>query len=291
MRVGRAPNCHVVLTEAHVSNEHATLKYVGDGAWVIRDLGSKNGTFVNGRRIVQGDVKLAEDDVVSFGADASAWRFAAGDPCEMIAVNLADGLWTGAAAGELLLAIPSPEVATATLLRRGTEWLLEAPGADSFPLADGHLFAVLDSRYRVWFSISAEPTQDAVLHRHRLFEAALHLAVSRDEEHVEAEFDLGEVHLPLPARVYLYLLVILGRYRREDAAAGMAVTESGWRYADDVAHSLGFDQQTLNVYIHRTRQDIAKLGFTDPAAIIERRTLTKQLRLGIPPTRVVLSTL
>ena len=45
--IGRNPTCDVVLSGAAVSRHHARLKF-RDGAWVIQDLGSTNGTIVNG---------------------------------------------------------------------------------------------------------------------------------------------------------------------------------------------------------------------------------------------------
>ncbi len=42
--LGRDPKCNVVLPSAAVSREHARLWMRADGVWVIRDLGSRNGT-------------------------------------------------------------------------------------------------------------------------------------------------------------------------------------------------------------------------------------------------------
>lgn len=48
--VGRAADAHVVLTHSTVSRYHARLSIRGCGI-AIEDLGSKNGTFVDGRRV------------------------------------------------------------------------------------------------------------------------------------------------------------------------------------------------------------------------------------------------
>ncbi len=48
--VGRDPSCHVVVDDMEVSSIHCDLRADGQGV-LIRDLGSKNGTFVSGIRI------------------------------------------------------------------------------------------------------------------------------------------------------------------------------------------------------------------------------------------------
>jgi hypothetical protein len=47
LRVGRDPDCDLVIDHASVSRQHAELYRVGD-RWHLRDLGSKNGSFVDG---------------------------------------------------------------------------------------------------------------------------------------------------------------------------------------------------------------------------------------------------
>ncbi|MBN1606894.1 MAG: FHA domain-containing protein [Polyangiaceae bacterium] len=62
--IGRGPECTVVLDGAEVSRRHAELVRVGPVCG-IRDLGSSNGTYVNGNRITER--ALAERDVVRCG--------------------------------------------------------------------------------------------------------------------------------------------------------------------------------------------------------------------------------
>jgi hypothetical protein len=63
--IGRAPGCDLQLSEPTVSRRHAELRRVA-GGWELRDLGSTNGTRVNGRR-VRGREPLRAGDVVSLG--------------------------------------------------------------------------------------------------------------------------------------------------------------------------------------------------------------------------------
>src|SRR5689334_9733427 len=62
--IGRDPRCDVVYDEPTVSRFHASLRRAGDH-WVIHDLGSLNGTWVNGRRAERVEVRVA--DLLQFG--------------------------------------------------------------------------------------------------------------------------------------------------------------------------------------------------------------------------------
>lgn len=56
-----------------VSSRHAAIVRKTEG-FVLQDLGSRNGTFVNGKRIT-GDTLLADGDVIGFGANGPALEF------------------------------------------------------------------------------------------------------------------------------------------------------------------------------------------------------------------------
>jgi FHA domain/Domain of unknown function (DUF1707) len=58
--LGRSRLCHLVLVDDTVSRRHAELVLV-DGRWHVRDLGSTNGTWVNGRRVVEAEVGPGDD--------------------------------------------------------------------------------------------------------------------------------------------------------------------------------------------------------------------------------------
>jgi hypothetical protein len=63
--IGRSPECTVKLSDSTVSRRHAEIVRDGD-AWVLRDVGSSNGTNVNGAAI--GEHVLADGDEVKVGA-------------------------------------------------------------------------------------------------------------------------------------------------------------------------------------------------------------------------------
>jgi ABC-type multidrug transport system ATPase subunit len=63
--IGRRPDNDVVVTDLGVSKQHAELRMSQTGRYQIIDLGSHNGTYVNGARVNQAE--LTEDDIVSIG--------------------------------------------------------------------------------------------------------------------------------------------------------------------------------------------------------------------------------
>jgi hypothetical protein len=64
--VGRQSTCSIVIKDTNVSREHAQFRRGRDG-WTVRDLGSTNGTKINGVR-VEGEQLLANGDVVLVGS-------------------------------------------------------------------------------------------------------------------------------------------------------------------------------------------------------------------------------
>jgi sigma-B regulation protein RsbU (phosphoserine phosphatase) len=64
--LGRRLDCHIHINDQRVSRRHARVRREGD-AWQLEDLGSCNGTFINGRRI-QGAARLRHGDEVEIGA-------------------------------------------------------------------------------------------------------------------------------------------------------------------------------------------------------------------------------
>ncbi|WP_329010074.1 MULTISPECIES: ABC transporter ATP-binding protein/permease [unclassified Streptomyces] len=71
MRIGRSLDNDLVVSDLQVSRHHAEFQTTPEGRFEIRDLGSHNGTYVNGQPIAKGGTAvLGPDDIVGVGHSA-----------------------------------------------------------------------------------------------------------------------------------------------------------------------------------------------------------------------------
>jgi signal transduction histidine kinase/pSer/pThr/pTyr-binding forkhead associated (FHA) protein len=83
--IGRDPDTDIALNDMKISRQHALLEQIR-GIWAIRDMGSANGTYVNGRKISKpmalklGDQIRVGRSLLLFGGAQAASRLAALDP-------------------------------------------------------------------------------------------------------------------------------------------------------------------------------------------------------------------
>ena len=73
--IGRSPDCTIVLDDANVSRRHAEVKVV-NGVYAISDLGSTNGTKVNGVTI-SAERGLRDGDIINLGSHSIRFEAAA----------------------------------------------------------------------------------------------------------------------------------------------------------------------------------------------------------------------
>src|SRR5262245_3870370 len=66
LRIGRVEKYELVLDDPSVSRQHAEVILTAHG-WVSRDLGSTNGTFLNGTRVCRAEARLQEGDIIQVG--------------------------------------------------------------------------------------------------------------------------------------------------------------------------------------------------------------------------------
>ena len=68
--VGSAPNCDMVIQDDHMSSKHANINYIhkdGESIYVLVDLDSTNGTFLNDSDERVFHEELVDNDTITFG--------------------------------------------------------------------------------------------------------------------------------------------------------------------------------------------------------------------------------
>jgi ABC-type multidrug transport system ATPase subunit len=78
--IGRRPDNDIVINDLGVSKQHAELRLSQTGRYVIIDLGSHNGTFVNGARVHEAE--LSENDIIAIGH--ATYRLVGGELIEYL---------------------------------------------------------------------------------------------------------------------------------------------------------------------------------------------------------------
>jgi ABC transport system ATP-binding/permease protein len=125
--VGNAPECDLRVDQAVVSSRHCRLSSV-DGQYVLEDLGSTNGTFVNGYRLAPNSpVYVSPGDKVTLGRQlAMPWPVLPA-PAQPSGASSADlGLNIGRAPeNDITLDYPMISWRHARITRSGQEWVIE----------------------------------------------------------------------------------------------------------------------------------------------------------------------
>ncbi|MGC9220294.1 MAG: FhaA domain-containing protein [Solirubrobacteraceae bacterium] len=71
--IGRSRDCEVVVSDPNVSRRHAELRPSGSGGWLLTDLGSTNGTRLNGRE-VRGSEPIVAGDEIALGSSVMTFE-------------------------------------------------------------------------------------------------------------------------------------------------------------------------------------------------------------------------
>ena len=272
------PGNSLQLDDHRVSGQHAVIQWTGS-QWEVRDLGSRNGTFVNDQRVSPGEpVALGAGDRVHFGVEELAWNAEDVGPPGVLAQRLdADEVRT---AREGMLALPDEAAPRAIAYARGSQWLLEVDG-DARVISNGEVIVVDGVSWRFVLPEAVVGTQ-AVDQGPSLETVTMRFAVSRDEEHVQITFVHRGAEVVLEAREHGYTLLTLARARLEDQALPLA--EQGWIDRDRLLRMLGVDTNSLNVAIYRARGQLASAGLGGATGIVEVRRGAR--RLGLEPSRL-----
>jgi FHA domain len=280
--VGRGPANDVVLTDDSVSWHHAQLWAEGGGAWV-RDLGSRNGTFVNGQRAAS-SVRLSDGDQIQIGASAVLRLSSASAAAVRWRVRHVEDLSTGV-----------------RVLVRGARFVIgSAPGSDLRIDAgpDTAATLIVHDNGELWLAtedgereVDANTPIEVGGRRLRVVEQETEHAPTIDTGSTTPRYSVvassGGVDGPLVRVIDLatrrellltgnrgVLLYALARQLARDKEAGLPTDELGWCRSEDLLTAVwgrsGKDGNHLNVLLHRLRGQLSDEGL-DPWFVEKRR--------------------
>lgn len=288
---GRGPSNHVVVTDDTASWHHALVWTEGGSGWV-KDLGSTNGTFVNGERVRGAHVLNTADrlrigarfelvlqgDSVGGEVAVRAYALQEVDGGASFPLHADRFVIGGGDRADLRISGLPPEAAV-LLVHSDEVWLGEADQDEERdrPIAVGEVFAVGGRRFVLK---SLDPTRAPTIgYAGDRYPYKLHATLSGatgPEATLEDPRDGSRCVLPGNRAVLLY---VLGRARQE----GMRTEtdeHAGW-YEDDALTTdiwgrtpLTFDANNLNVLVYRTRAGLRSSGI-EPWCIEKRKGYTR----------------
>jgi hypothetical protein len=283
--VGRSRSCDLQLAAGDISSQHAVVQWTGV-QWELQDLASRNGTFIDDRRLAHGErVPLRCGARLRF-ARMGSWELVDDGAPEPMARNLVDGRICLGEHGQL--AIPDPERPELTLQAETSgRWVLERSG-EVTDIIDRMLLLVGADEWRIHLPSPGSATLDESSQGLHIADIRLRFAHTINEEYIELVAFAGERRIDLKARAHHYPLLLLARARAADQAQGVALADQGWLLQERLLEMLKIDMTHLNIIIHRSRAQLAQAGVSDAARLIERRQGTRQLRIGVAHLEIVL---
>ncbi|HYP75586.1 MAG TPA: FHA domain-containing protein [Polyangiaceae bacterium] len=279
--IGREPGAALRLDDDSVSWRHASVRWTGH-AWELQDLGSRNGTFVDGHRIAAGARALLRMGCqLRFGDAEELWRLVDVEPPVTALVDLATGE-RFFAFDELLAAPHSGEPELFISRQADGSWIAEFADRVWEP-APSEVLTIGARQYRFEPGAPVYATTTGRGQRLTPAEMALQFLVTRNEEHVEVKIVHGDRSIELRPRAHSYVLLTLARLRvRDQEDESLAPSNQGWVYQDHLLKMLATTPTQLAVDIYRARKQFSEAGVTEAAQIVERRGTTHELRIGVP---------
>jgi len=283
LTVGRGMANDVVIADDTVSWHHAQLWVEGGAAW-LRDLGSRNGSWRNGERVV-GSVRLASGDTIRVGATFELRLQGEADAVASLRglLHVEDVLGDvrllvcsdrfligGGADCDLRVEGLPHRAGTIVLHDNGEIWVGTDAGDRQVQL--GERFTVADRELRLVEMPAAghAPTVEWGAHQYPYEVAATANAVGGPQASVRGAGDQRACVLAGNRGV---LLVVLARKLVADRASEVTPGEAGWCSNEEVLTGVwgrGKTANHLNVLVHRLRAALEQHGF-DPYFIEKRR--------------------
>lgn len=271
--VGRSRAADLRLDEPFVSGLHASLHY-GDAGWEIRDLGSRNGTRVNGKVLERGSsITLVTNDQICFGNARQTWVVQSDAPPVPLAVSATGSVALGR---DTMLPIPSaddPEVTIVLDPHHG--WMLEPGGSDdSRVVEDRETLNVGGQSWTLRVPVSTAVTRG--MPRWEVSKATVSLRPPANGEVAVIRIDQGAAASTYEVGSAGVLAKVLIEARQQDT--------EGWIERERVLTQLGITANHLNVLVFRLRKLFGDMGFANAPSTVQRQR--GRMRIGCPNVRL-----
>jgi hypothetical protein len=280
--VGRSRAADLRVPAREVSGEHAVFRWTGD-RWELRDLGSRNGTWVDEQKLEAGGRTTVQAGArIAFGEPETSWVLTT-DSGPAAAAITDGGVLEGTNEFLALPSLDDPQVILEFEIEHGWQRIQDGETA---LVNDGSTIVIEGTAFLLSLPPPAAPMPMTAEIRDlaslvESFEArGLDFAVSADEEYIEVTARLGAKTHAIPPRVHHELLLALARQRLTDRSEGIAESEQGWLYTSDLRKMLHISANQFYVMSHRCKREMEQLG-VDPVLLLEKRTTSRQVRLGL----------
>jgi ABC-type multidrug transport system ATPase subunit/pSer/pThr/pTyr-binding forkhead associated (FHA) protein len=272
VRLGRGETNDIVLGDLRASRHHAELRPTADGSFEVVDLGSRNGTFHNGRQITR--APLAPGDLVAIGRHQFVFdggrlhEFVDTGPVSLVADDLTvrvksqvllDDVSFGLAEGTLLAVIGPSGCGKSTLVKAVTGLRPATQGKVSYDGRD-----LYEDYAELRYRIGMVP-QDDVLHRQLSVRRALRFAAAlRFADDVPRKERAGRVAevldtLNLTERTKQRIDTLSGGQRKRVSVALELLTEPSLLFLDEPTSGL---DPALDKEVMQELRELADTGRT-----------------------------
>jgi hypothetical protein len=274
--LGRSSTAGLRLQEGRVSGRHASLRWDGC-SWQLRDLHSKNGTFVAQRQLPAGaTVVLDIGAEIALGSSNNVFVLTDASPPALCAMLISHDRGRTLPLDSGLCVLPSAQAPLVTIYRDeyGEWWQESVASPIATPLPEGEQIEVGGEVFVFTKSFVGPETSATEGHDSRFLVKTLRLLfrVPENEECVRLEVASGSRTFDLGSKSAYYLLLTLARVRLGILSARVrAAAEDGWVFVDSLEKMLDTSKEQINVDVCRVRQAFRDLGVDDSAAIIERQ--------------------
>jgi hypothetical protein len=256
---------------------------------MVTDLGSRNGTYLNGRRVGVSEHTpevVREGDEIAFSERDETWVLIdAAAPQPLLVPD--DGSSPLRLSEAELLAWPTESETRAYLYCEAHLWKFEDAAGTVRELRAGAELRLGSVTFRLHLPGPAPETPPALVPvtERTLFDVSLEIVVSADEETAAISAELSGERFVLPPRAHLYLLAHLARRRLAERTRGEG-DDGGWIAVEDVCRELAIaSAEALTVTVYRCRKDFERLGFHEASRLVDRAR-RGFLRIGIVAERL-----